>query len=230
MSQLNGKGAGKENPKAVHAVDLFCGAGGLTHGLRRAGLSVSAGIDLDPDCEFPFQTNNATPFLQSNVASLSAKHLLDLFPKTGHRVLAGCAPCQPFSRYARACADKYFQKWGLLDHFFRLAKDLRPAVVTMENVPEIQIDAVFRKFVEHLRDSGYMVTYSNIFCPDYGVPQNRSRLVLFASLYGTIALEPPTLRCAPSNGKVRYFASAQLESWRRPLRGQASPIMSAYAP
>lgn len=106
-------------------------------------------------------------------------------------VLAGCAPCQPFSRYARRSGERS-PKWEMIDHFFRLATSIRPEVLTMENVPELQGDKAFAHFVDRLQASGYRVSYSKVFCPYYGIPQQRTRLVLFASLYGAVRLEAHT--------------------------------------
>ncbi len=193
MRRPRGKAEERRGRNAqVCAVDLFCGVGGLTHGLQNAGVTVLAGVDLDPDCRFPFETNNSARFVHADVATLRDSDLMALFPERGQRVLTGCAPCQPFSRYARGNRPVNFQRWELLNHFLRLSLSLRPSLVTMENVPEICHDAIFGNFVERLRGSGYQVNYSNVFCPDYGIPQHRTRLVLFASLFGKVALGPPT--------------------------------------
>jgi DNA (cytosine-5)-methyltransferase 1 len=61
----------------------------------------------------------------------------------------------------------------------------------MENVPEIQRHEVFRDFVHRLKRLDYHVSYSEAFCPDHGVPQQRRRLVLLASLLGEIELMKP---------------------------------------
>jgi len=55
------------NIKTIAAVDLFCGAGGLTHGLERAGINVRLGVDIDPACEHPFVANNTAKFLKADV-------------------------------------------------------------------------------------------------------------------------------------------------------------------
>lgn len=52
---------------AVAAVDLFCGAGGLTHGLERAGVKVHVGIDLDPSCKYAYEHNNSARFVGKSV-------------------------------------------------------------------------------------------------------------------------------------------------------------------
>src|ERR1700677_1875149 len=142
---------------SVHAVDLFCGAGGLAYGLARAGLSVAAGIDLDPACKFPFEANNKAKFHLADVAKLDATQVQAMFPKKGTRVLVGCAPCQPFSRYARSAKVIKDIKWGLHPHFRNLVKQVRPDLVTMENVPELARHEVFADFVAGLRSLGYSV-------------------------------------------------------------------------
>ena len=87
--------------KKIKCIDLFCGAGGLTHGFQLEGIDVVAGIDLDPACRYPYEANNNAKFIQSDVANISAKDLLQLFGSGNITVLAGCAPCQPFSTYAQ---------------------------------------------------------------------------------------------------------------------------------
>lgn len=180
------------HPRAIVAVDLFCGAGGLTRGLLDAGIKVAAGYDIDPACEFPYEHNNAPAvFEEQSVAEISGSDLVAHYPAGCWRVLVGCAPCQPFSRYAQGC-EPDAEKWGLLSHFARLVEELKPDVVSMENVPELQRHEVYRKFLAKLRSLHYAITEKVIYCPDYGLAQMRSRLVLFASLVGEVRLTKRT--------------------------------------
>lgn len=186
-----------KSPKGHHravAVDLFCGAGGLTHGLVKAGVPVVAGIDLDPACRYPYEANNRTKFILRDIADVSCGDLLTLYPTDCTRILVGCAPCQPFSRYTRRQDPVGCDKWGLLEHFSRLVEETSPTVVSMENVPELAQHQVFQAFIRRLRDLKYHVSFSKVFCPGYGIPQVRSRLVLLASSIGSISLLPPTHR------------------------------------
>ena len=59
----------------VYGIDLFCGAGGLAFGLQKAGVSIVAGIDLDPTSEFPFKWNNHAPFIRADVRNLNGDDL-----------------------------------------------------------------------------------------------------------------------------------------------------------
>jgi len=120
----------------ISCVDLFCGAGGLTHGFVLEGLPVVAGIDLDPACRFPYEANNQARFVERDISKVTASELKALFGDADLTILAGCAPCQPFSTYAqRYELDGKDGKWGLLYEFARLAKGAKPDVITMENVP-----------------------------------------------------------------------------------------------
>src|SRR4051812_13846873 len=90
-----------ENNKPITGVDLFCGAGGLTYGLQRAGVGIAAGIDLDPACEYPYVENNASWFICADIKSIRGSDVAKLYPPGHLKLLAGCAPCQPFSPFRR---------------------------------------------------------------------------------------------------------------------------------
>src|SRR5437899_13058416 len=66
----------------------------------------------------------------------------------------------------------------------------------MENVPELQRHAVFSEFINTLKSEGFHFNSDPkqivIYCPDYGIPQERNRVVLLASRLGPIELMPPT--------------------------------------
>lgn len=177
----------------IEAVDLFCGAGGLSFGLRKAGLKILAGIDFDPACQYPFEENNGAKFIESDITMVKGSDVKKLFSlQADIRVLAGCAPCQPFSKYRQGEDTSADKKWKLLYEFSRLVRETNPHIVTMENVPELQGHAVFDDFVQELKDRKYNVSFTVINCLDYGVPQNRRRLVLLASKLGVIDLVAAT--------------------------------------
>jgi len=178
----------------IACVDLFCGAGGLTHGFILEGVPVVAGIDLDPACRFPYETNNGqAKFFERDISKVSVDELNELFGKAKWKVLAGCAPCQPFSTYAqRYEVDGKDGKWGLLYHFARLAQGAMPDVITMENVPTVAKHEVFHDFVDTLKRLGYDVWFNVVDSSKYGVPQMRRRMVLLASKHGNIKMIEPT--------------------------------------
>ncbi len=182
----------------ICAVDLFCGAGGLSYGLQQAGICVIAGIDVDPACRYPFEANIDAAFLERDVRDVTATQLERLWNPGSTKLLAGCAPCQPFSPYRRGADTSGERDWSLLDHFGRLVEDTEPELVTMENVPRIGSTRVFEEFVRRLRHLGYHVAWKSCYGPRYGLPQHRRRLVFLASLLGPVDVP---LGVGPSAGQ-----------------------------
>jgi DNA (cytosine-5)-methyltransferase 1 len=180
----------RDTPPSVAAIDLFCGAGGLTRGLEDAGINVALGVDLDPSCTFPYEKNNKARFLLKSVSDVTGHEINKIFDVSNFTLLAGCAPCQPFSKYRLGKSDESDDRWNLLAQFQRLVRETKPDIVTMENVPRLQRESVFASFVKSLESQGYNVWNEVVNCSDYGVPQQRERLVLLASRLGSISLKP----------------------------------------
>ncbi|MCK1569448.1 DNA cytosine methyltransferase [Bradyrhizobium sp. 173] len=181
----------------IAVVDVFCGAAGLSYGLKQSGLKIAAGIDLDPACRYPFETNIGAHFLEQDVRSVSAATLNSFFGETQVKVLAGCAPCQPFSGYTtkRRAIDG---RWELLLEFLRLVKEAQPHIVTLENVPRLAHLPLWTNFVLGLQEAGFHVSWKVLDLSKFGVPQNRRRLVLLASRLGRIDL-PIANKGAPAS-------------------------------
>ena len=178
-------------------VDLFCGIGGLSYGLKCQGMKILAGFDLDYTCQYAYETNTGGKFYYRDVKTISGDEINKLYSqkKNTIKVLAGCAPCQPFSSYAFKNKEKDSEKYDLLYEFGRLVREVLPDIVTMENVTQIinfKLKPVLQDFVDELKSLGYFVDVQKIFCPDYGIPQTRRRIVLVASKLGEIAIIPPT--------------------------------------
>lgn len=178
---------------SIKAVDLFCGIGGLTCGVIKSGINVVAGIDIDKTCEYTYSYNNNAKFINKSVVDIDSNEINDLFGKNNVKILMGCAPCQPFSRHQKDKQNRNkHEKWGLLYSFLYHIKNIKPDVVSMENVSELAKEKVFKDFLEGLKNLGYYVSYKIVNAADYGVPQRRERLLLLASLYGDISLIPET--------------------------------------
>ena len=173
-------------------VDVFCGAGGLSHGFMLEGFDVRAGIDIDASCRHAYEHNNGARFIEKNIAEVHGAEVGALFADGQPRILVGCAPCQPFSPYSRKRTD---DKWRLLGEFARLVRETQPDVLSMENVPRLANfhgGELLQGFLRGLKDAGYAVWSRVVDCAAYGVPQTRQRLVVLASRVGPIALVPPT--------------------------------------
>jgi len=177
----------------IGVIDLFCGIGGLSYGLKRKGLDIIAGFDIDETCKFAYTHNNEAEFFDTDITRVTGEQIKSLFGDYDVKVLAGCAPCQPFSSYAFKNKDKDPNKYDLLYEFGRLVDEVRPDIVTMENVTQIarfKLKPVLQDFVSLLKEN-YHVSVNMVYCPDYGIPQTRKRLVLLASRFGDIHLIPP---------------------------------------
>jgi DNA (cytosine-5)-methyltransferase 1 len=179
------------------AIDLFCGAGGLSLGLTDAGFRVLVGADND---SLALETHAA------NIPSLS--YLGDLSDPTeflGHLeawgirrvdIIAGGVPCQPFSRAGRSkirsLVDAKIRhsedpRTGLWRSFITVVETLRPSVVVLENVPDLaewDEGAVLIGFCESLRAIGYETQARIVEAYRHGVPQHRSRLFIVGTQAG----------------------------------------------
>ena len=166
----------------IKAVDLFCGIGGLTYGLIKAGIPVVAGIDLDDSCEYAYTHNNECLFVKKDIQDITGKEIRALLRGADIKILVGCAPCQPFSSHNKDKQKRSEHKdWKLLNQFGRLVQEVKPHIVSMENVPELAKETVFDDFISILISENYFVNYQVVNVADYGVPQRRKRLILLAS-------------------------------------------------
>lgn len=85
---------------SIEVVDLFCGIGGLSYGMKSKGLKIQAGFDLDQTCLYAYETNNGAKFIFKDIRTVRKEDIIPFYSKKSIKVLAGCAPCQPFSSYA----------------------------------------------------------------------------------------------------------------------------------
>ncbi len=179
------------SPTKIKVIDLFCGIGGLTHGLIKEGLDVVAGIDNDSSCKFGYEYNNKAQFIDIDILEVTADRINQLFgsEKGTIRVLAGCAPCQPFSKLnLNAITEKQLEPLG---KFAQLIAETQPDIVSMENVSDLAIKnkyPAFESFLKVLTDNNYHYKYEVVDVSEFGVPQKRRRLVLLASKFGEIQL------------------------------------------
>jgi DNA (cytosine-5)-methyltransferase 1 len=164
----------------VLAVDLFCGAGGMSLGLQRAGLNVVCGVDNDGIAAQTYRRNLSKPVLECDIRALTAAHLAPHVPAGTRLVFAVCAPCQPFSKVRRAKRSR--RDGNLLLAVGELIRELRPDGIIVENVPQIsrRRKRILAAFCRMLDDAEYSYAYANLDAKDFGVPQTRRRMVLLA--------------------------------------------------
>lgn len=215
----------------------------MTRGLLDAGIEVKAGFDVEAACKYAYETNNAgAKFFAQDVGTVTSEQLNKIWSKGKKtiKLLAGCAPCQPFSSAANAVRSKDKSKeqdaaegvkkteaeppvndprYYLLNEFTRLIRECEPHLVTMENVPKVQSHAPFLNFVNTLKDLGYKVWYKSVACEKLGVPQTRRRLVLLASRIG----EVPTQLVQPEPYAEGKDAGEVLSKLNPLKAGEADP-------
>lgn len=205
-----------KSDKNLAVIDVFCGIGGLTHGFYKEGYKILAGIDVDPTCRYAFEANNKAPFIEKSIEKVTSKEISKIFGKSKIKILVGCAPCQPYSTYNRK--KEKTDDWKLIKDFSRLVSKVEPHIVSMENVLQVRHHQVFKKFVKMLQRKKYTVSISKVFCPDYGIPQRRRRLVLIASKFGKVSLirethTPENYRTLKNAiGKLRPIEAGQADA------------------
>ncbi len=175
--------------KKPRAVDLFCGAGGLSEGLRQAGFKVIGAVELDGLACLTYRLNHRkTRLWEIDITRLSGSKLMKtLGLKRGDLdLLAACPPCQGFS----AMRTKNGKRWNrdprnhLILDVLRIVRCLRPVSVMLENVPHLAQNRRYWAFTKGLKALGYNVKWQILNTGDFGVPQRRRRLVLLASRRG----------------------------------------------
>lgn len=173
--------------KTIKAVDFFCSGGGMTYGIRKAGIDVIAGIDIDASCKETYEKNNPrSKFILANVFEMEEKELkenINLKRNDDSLGLIGCNPCQYWS-IVRTDKTRSEKSKNLLVEFHRFVKYFNPGFVVVENVPGIlrkEEESGLQDFISDLESRGYKVRYKIVNLNEYGVPQTRKRFSLIAS-------------------------------------------------
>jgi DNA (cytosine-5)-methyltransferase 1 len=172
--------------RALLAIDLFSGCGGLTTGLKQAGFLVLGAVDNHRLSVDTYKANHAAVRVWCrDIRQFSAaKMKRELRLRRGRLdLLAGCPPCQAFSslrtlngKHALRDPDK-----DLLFQFLRFIKALNPKAVMIENVPGLAADERIVRFCAALARLGYQSEVRVLDAAQYGVPQRRRRMILLAN-------------------------------------------------
>ena len=187
-----------QTPIRLTAVDLFSGCGGLTVGLKRAGFRVLGAVDVDLLSVQTYRANHKdVKIWEMDIQDLEPSELSITLGLKEKRLdlLAGCPPCQGFSRIrtlngAFAIDDP---RNDLLLEFQRFAEALRPRALMMENVPGLVDDERFSAFCRRMKKIGYVGHHRILNAAEYGVPQRRRRLIYLAGFNVEIPFSGPEL-------------------------------------
>jgi DNA (cytosine-5)-methyltransferase 1 len=171
-------------PVKLRAIDLFCGAGGLSQGFRQAGFDVRLGVDFDEDACAAYRLNQpGAQTLMTDLRQVSAADLLDAAGLDEVEIVLGGPSCQGFSTHGRRSGwvrpddSRNF----LYREYARIVEGLQPLCFVMENVPGLLYyddgrfwERIRRRFVR----AGYRVRHELLLAADYGIPQLRRRLLI----------------------------------------------------
>jgi DNA (cytosine-5)-methyltransferase 1 len=180
------------------AIDIFCGCGGLTAGLEAAGFKVIAGAEIDESAKKVYELNHPMVHLFGNVKKLKAGEIFKKLKivKGELDLLAGCPPCQGFSkmRTKNKAVPARDSRNKLIFEFVRLVRELLPKTVMIENVPGLESDWRLTRTKKMLKCLGYKTAVKVVNAADYGVPQRRKRMILMGSRLGEISIPEVKLR------------------------------------
>ena len=236
-------------------IDLFCGAGGLSEGFRQAGCQVLAGNDYDDAAGVTFsRTHQDAKFLPGPIQNHSTSAILKAAKlKPGELdCLVGGPPCQGFSVYnhQRGLHD---DRSSLYQEYLRVVEGLKPKWVVLENVTgmtSVDGGSPVTAILYGLRKLGYFVEKKILKAEEYGIPQERRRLLFVGNRMGQAVHWPkPThgpgllpfvtvkdaigdlraLKNGETYDSVEYRTAAQSE-YQRILRGNASEVYNHSAP
>lgn len=173
----------------LKAVDFFCGGGGMSYGMQKAGIKVLAGIDFEPNCKATYKANiKGAEFIQADVFNLTEQELqtkLNLKRNDDELILIGCSPCQ-FWSIINTDKNKSEKSKNLLVEFRRFVEYFKPGFVVVENVPGVlrkKEESGLASFISWLEEksNGYKVHFDVHNVSEYGVAQNRKRFTLIAN-------------------------------------------------
>lgn len=239
----------------LSAIDLFCGAGGLSEGFRQAGFHVLAGNDIDHAAGLTFSMSHPEArFLEGPIEEYSERDFLDAGGLRAGELdcLVGGPPCQGFSVYnhQRGVSDP---RTKLPREYMRLVRGLRPKWIVMENVTgmtSIDNGLAVQGFVRAMAKEGYLVETIILKAEQFGIPQERRRLFFVGNRVGLpipwpevthgVGKKPyttiwdaigdlPVLRNGDDSQNVRYRSPPQ-NTYQRELRKGSRVVRNHSAP
>ena len=180
----------------LKAVDFFCGGGGMSLGLKMAGIKILAGIDNNPLVRETFCANHEnSEFILEDITKFSPESLstkLSLSRGDPNLILVGCSPCQYWS-LLNSDKKKSKKTAFLLNYFQLFVEYFQPGFILIENVPGLikRNESPINQFKYSISSIGYHIKDGVLNCNDFNVPQNRKRYVLLASKAGSISFPKP---------------------------------------
>lgn len=167
----------------MKAISLFSGIGGVSAGFKMAGIDTIAAVEFDSNnqrysknCQWLYSIN--FPDCQFHLKSV--QEVAKSLPKCD--ILQASPVCSNFSRAKCNRAVESPLDLEIAQATIDAIATTRPRYFMLENVPDYSISQSFNNIVQFLLANGYWYDYKIIDMADYGVPQNRKRLILLAGL------------------------------------------------
>jgi DNA (cytosine-5)-methyltransferase 1 len=174
--------------------DLFSGVGGLTEGLRKAGFDTKFAFEINETASKAYALNHKdTTVITEDIRDVNLDKIKQKINGKEIHLIAGCPPCQGFSSIRRLNKPQPVNdpRNDLINEYVRFVKYFKPYTIMLENVPWLGQDKLFEKAKEELKRLEYKIDYAVVNVKDYGVPQNRKRLVMVGSRLGLITIAKP---------------------------------------
>lgn len=190
-------------------IELFAGCGGLSTGFLDAGLHVAAGFEWDERAVDAYNYNHryrGSRGIRADLAGGRGESLLSAAKIESVDFVIGGPPCQPFSIVGKRGGSSDARA-NLMGHYIRLISELDPAAFLLENVPNlcrIEDGAFLECALAQLENLGFSVRAEIVSAADFGVPQNRRRLVV-VGLKGERPVDFPEPTHGP--GRAPYVTS-----------------------
>lgn len=190
------------------AIELFAGCGGLALGLFKANIVPIQMVENNPDCIKTLEANFPwVPFVNGDIRDIN-------FEGARADVVSGGFPCQAFSQAGkkRGFAD---ERGNLFFEYLRAIREIKPRAIITENVPGLLTHAngeSFQLIIESFESLGYEVQHRILNANDYGVPQNRKRLIVIAkheSVAKPITFPAPCLYKPVLEDAIRYIMAGE---------------------
>jgi DNA (cytosine-5)-methyltransferase 1 len=175
-------------------MDLFSGLGGLTEGLRKAGFDTKYAFEIDKIASRAYSLNHEnTVVITQDIRKVNLEEIKQKLNGLEIHLLAGCPPCQGFSSIRRLNKAKPINdpRNDLINEFVRFIEYFKPYTIMLENVPYLKQDELFIKTKKYLETMGYNIDAAVVNVKDYGIPQNRKRLVMIGSRLSPISIAKP---------------------------------------
>lgn len=180
--------------KKFTVVDLFAGCGGLSYGLEMAGFNILLGTDFWQDCLDTFRYNHKnTRTLCGDIRKLKSSDITKSATAPRPTLVVGGPPCQGFS--LSGPRNFYDERNRLYLEFLRVVRDLRPRGFIIENVPGLAglFDGkVKERIIDEFSKLGYRVNAKILNASDYGVPQDRRRIIFVGLKNAMFEFPEPT--------------------------------------